>query len=502
LILVCAFAAGLNILYVARDRTPQHWDSSNHLRLSMTYGDRIASSGFAEISKIWTTEYEFYPPGFHLANVPAFSLLGHTIEAGLVWQSLYLVLTLVSLYLLVAHYYGSLNGALGAAVYACFPIVLGFSRMAFIENLLALQITSVVLLAMPLRALERPFLAVLLGLVVGYGQMTKWQFVLYVLPLLAIVWVIGLRRARRLTAPEGRAPEARLLLCAGLSGIVAIAVSAPWYVLHFDEILRDLRFHAFEREMGDAPLLSAPALLYYVQAFPWQMIGLPISCVLFFAIGNSFVRRRSEPQRFVWTLAVLASAFILTWSKHKEGRFLLPILPLFTAILVGAIATARKGIRLASCAVLLLFSPLNAAAQTFTLGPRLDSVTVPIGLDRRGFIVRRGSPEWLLWPIQRQNWAYNEIFREIRAISKETGGAPCIHFCMEQDHPYFNLVTFWSQVIARRLRETRTHEEANFCISHGAGLAEGDGPTSDPAFVPVRTWELPDGTAVRLFRRP
>lgn len=503
LVLVCAVTAGLNLLLLALDQLPQHWDSSHHLMHAIGYADRIAAAGLSELPEIWTTEYRFYPPAFRLATAPAFLLLRHSLEAGLAWQTLFLVLTLVVLYRLVAHDYGPLYGALAATAYASFPIVLGFSRMAFTENLLALEVVLVVWLAMPLRALERPLLAAVLGFVVGCGQMTKWQFVFYVGPLLGLVFVSGLVEARRIPAPGRSGAVARRLLCPALAGLVALALAAPWYSLHFEELLVDLRFHAFEREMGDAPLLSARALLYYVQVLPWQMIGVPLTLLLFGAIGSGILRRRAEPRRFVWVLAVFACAVLLTFSKHKEGRFLLPMLPLFTAILVGGIATARMGIRIASVALVLLVSPLNAAAQTFSLAPAIDSVTVPIGLGRRGYIVRAGTPEWYLWPIRRENWAWGEIFEEIEAISAANGVvAPRIHFCMEEDHPYFNPVGCWSRILARRLVDAVGHDDAAFCISHGKGPAERGGRRSDTAFVPVRSWELPDGTAVRLFRRP
>ena len=425
--------------------------------------------------------------------------MGHSIKSGIAWQIVYLLATLGGIYILVSGYYGRLLGALGAAVYLGFPIVLGLDRMVYIENLLALEVVLVVILAMTMRAFERPILSALLGFVIGFGQMTKWQFSFYVLPLLAIVWIRCIRDKR--SSPDAGRELGCRLRNPLITAAVALLVSAPWYLLHFSKILDDVMFHAFVKEMGDPSVLSAKSLLYYLQAFPGEMLGIPISGLILWAVLSALWRGRIEPHRFAWCLGFLVSLLLLSGSKHKEGRFLIPLLPFVVALLMAAIGGSQRWLRVTSVLFLLLISVVNAATQTVWLGPMYSRITLPIGLGRKGFIIRSGMIEWLLMPVDQSDWALESIFREIRLVSAREGLQPRVHWCLKDDHPFYNPTTLRSIAYTMYITEADTHEQASFCLVWRDPLPSGTVDTAHADFMAVDTWALPDGTEAILYRK-
>lgn len=499
LLLVMLAVVALNITYVALDNSPQHWDPANHVMHSMSIAKMIGSGQVGQVFNAWIHDYVFYPPGFYMLTAPAFLISGYSIDAGILWQLIYLCLTLTGIYFILRRISSSGAGLLGAFLYACFPIVLGFSRMTYIENLLALEVVAVILLVLEAKPFERLSGGVALGLAIGLGQMTKWQFGFYVAPLLAIVLahhVIALQKAG-----AGRTEWIRLAKVFGAFCLAATLIAGPWYLSNLPRMISDLRYHAFTKGVGDLHLSSVQAVIYSIQAFPAQMIGIPMSIAVFVSIGCSFSKWKS------WKLPALALSFaiavlLLAVFRAHGGRFQLPLLP-FAAILVAwNVARIRRSfVRYACIVFLVAVSAVNCIAQTFGSVGLLREVYLPIGNGCRGYVVRFGTPEWIMMPIRSQDWGLDAIFKQIISTSRAEKIEPTVAWCLMGDHYYYNANTLYSYVYAYG-RKANQHKRANFWVCRLARnkfCKDGDVQEGRRLYT-IGSWQLPDGSEARLYR--
>ncbi|MFC1452140.1 ArnT family glycosyltransferase [Verrucomicrobiota bacterium] len=496
---VLAVLVALNVAYVVLDTTPQHWDPSNHVMHSMRIARSVTDWDPVSLVRAWTTEYVFYPPGFFVLTAPAFVLFGCHIDAGILWQLLYVGLTMCGIYMLLSKNGHAMAGVLGAAIYMGFPIVLGFSRMTYIENLLALEVIAVLLLVVEARPFRRRLRGLGLGVLLGLGQMTKWNFAFYVAPLLLIALVHDLLRMRRAHPSRRELFRCVSALAAVFAGTALVA--APWYLSNLTQLLSDVKYHAYVKNMGDPPLTSPESMLYYIQAFPWQMIGIPLSVALVTSLIDG-MRRSPNTKIPMLVASFLLSLLLLSFSKHKEGRFLLPMLPYAAVLIAWNVARVRtRPLRVAAVWLLVAVSSLNCVGQTFGSLGLLKEAHVPIGLGRRGYFLRFGTPEWIMLPIRRDNWGLEDMFEQIVRSSAQENIEPTVAWVLKDDHRYYNPNTIFSYVYAYG-KKVDHHKRANYWVCRLAAdkfYRDGD-VDAERRVHQIGRWPLPDGSEARLYR--
>lgn len=499
LLAVLALAVLLQLFYLLENTAPMHWDPSTHVGNSMKVARELADAPVEGFYRVAVEDYLYYPPGFYLTTAPAFLLFGFRIDVGIAWQMLYLLATLFLIGKLTARYSSDRWGALAALSYLCFPIVLGLGRMVWIENLLALQVVLVAWLLLGNRSLDRLRGAALVGLVAGWGQLTKWQFAVCVAPM--AVFLLLARVEQLYCTRAGRRDWLRLAAWVGIAVAVFSLVCVPWYAGHLQQVRDDVRFNAYVNVMGNRPSHELSSMAYYLQSLPWQLIGLPLSVIVLAGVVLTFARPRHR-DLFLLALSVVATVALMSIAPHKQGRFILPLLPLLTVVTVAALPTWRRWARTATVACLVGFGTVNATTQTFDLKEVVPSLSVPIGFDRTGFVVRYGSPEWILLPVQSESWRLDEVFERISEYARRRGVEPTVAWTLDEDHRYYNPATLLSYAGQYGVTTTST-VGADFRIQHGGPRTEfyRDGDRrAGRTFRELARWMLPDGSEARLYR--
>jgi len=499
LLAVLVLAVFLQLLYLLENTAPMHWDPSTHVGNSMMVARELAAAPVEGFYRAAVEDYRYYPPGFYLTTAPAFLLFGFRIQVGIAWQVLYLLATLLLIGKLTARYSSERWGALAALTYLCFPIVLGLGRMVWIENLLALQVVLVAWLLLENRTLDRLKGAALVGLVAGWGQLTKWQFAGCVAPMAAFLF---LGRVEQLYCSRaGRRDWLRLAAWVGIAVSVFALVCVPWYAGHLQQVREDVRFNAYVNVMGNRPSHELSSMVYYLQSLPGQLIGLPLSALVLVGLVLTLVRPRHR-DLLLLALSVVATVALMSIAPHKQGRFIMPLLPLLTVVAVAALPAWRRWARVATVAGLVGFGTVNAITQTFDLEEVVPRLSVPIGFDRSGFVVRYGSPEWILLPVQRESWRLDELFERISEDARRRGVEPTVTWILDRDHRYYNPATL--QTYAEQYSVTITSvANADFRVFHGGPQSEfyRDGQRqAGRTLRELDRWALPDGSETRLYR--
>ncbi len=208
---------------------------------------------------------------------------------------------------------GMRTGALAAAAVLHLPLVVGMARHFMPEGALAATVSLAVAAACWQRVRPTAGRALLLGLALGLGLLTKQTF-----PLYAAVPVLVAVRWRRSLA----------------WAVVGAAVAAPWLWTNLAEQVAYSTASAGYR--GDGGLLAHGT--YYPLALAGPALG-PVWVALS-GLAAWLGWRRQRDAVLLGLAWLLGGALLLTAVPKKYDRLLVPLLPA-VALLVGAAAAAR-----------------------------------------------------------------------------------------------------------------------------------------------------------------
>ena len=234
--------------------------------------------------------------------------------------------------------------------------------------------------------------AVILGLLLGLGLLTKWSFAFFLGPPMAMAWAMGLagplqnRRARLLTGcavlgtvallvvgAAGRLmgglwPGVVLGLVTGVSVLIArrrnpesfaadtttrwknlawatailLIVAGPWYLMHLGQLQAFLTDNMAQKFHGD-PISAVAGLPFYPSVLLTRVLGTPLAVLL--VLGGILALRPEHPPLARWCLLGLASgALILGVLPYRAGRYLVAGLGFVPPLVVlGLVRLPRVG---------------------------------------------------------------------------------------------------------------------------------------------------------------
>lgn len=162
------------------------WDRPRHLIESLRYNDILKTLNYPSFFEAFTLS-GYYPPLFHLLIVAFYKLFGLSADVAAMVNSLFLAILLPSAYMIGRKVWGWKEGLLAAFLVSTFPMIYAMSRYTYIEFALTSMVTlSICLLLMSEGFTHRGY-ALLFGLSLGLGMLTKWTYVLFVLPPLILI---------------------------------------------------------------------------------------------------------------------------------------------------------------------------------------------------------------------------------------------------------------------------------------------------------------------------
>ena len=208
------------------------WDRPRHLIESLVYNDILEQVTLRSLFEAWTHS-GYYPPLYHLAMVAFYKLFGVSMDVAVAVNMVFLAVLLISAYGLGSRIGGRRVGLLSAFVTSTLPMIFAMSRYTYIEFALTAMVATSFWLLLLCEGFDHKVYSLLLGACAGVGLLTKWTYVLFVLPAVAIVvWRAGLlARARtglRTLRVDGK--------WAGISAAAAAALTLVWYLPNLESV--------------------------------------------------------------------------------------------------------------------------------------------------------------------------------------------------------------------------------------------------------------------------
>jgi 4-amino-4-deoxy-L-arabinose transferase-like glycosyltransferase len=218
----------INWLWRLSNQVVYGFDRMFHQVTSLAYYDLLRESvGLRSLFEALTWS-DYYPPLVHLTAVGFYKLFGVSMDVAALSNSVYLIALLLAVFGIAEKLAGPWAGLLSAAVVSTLPIVFSMSRYLYIDFALTALVAANLCLLLRSDRFGRRGYALLYGLSLGLGMLTKWTFVVFAAPPLVVVLATpGLLRAagRRLAARQ--TGDGRRMVMAGLLGL---ALTGLWFL--------------------------------------------------------------------------------------------------------------------------------------------------------------------------------------------------------------------------------------------------------------------------------
>lgn len=321
-----SFHLVFNLIWIISNNAPTLWDPSNHTYISILISDKIKNFDLPGI--LFTSNY--YPILVHFLTAIPLIAFGQSIKLAQFMGTVYLLLTLLVIYLYIKQTTkSSLIAFLTAAFFSFMPVVFDQSRQ------LMLDIPSVGILFLTFYFLEkseffrnRKF-SVLAALSAGFLAMTKWTPLIYlIIPGLITVFLF-IRSGQKLLRLKN------ILLATVVFAVVAL----PWYGANLKDILflteiygeGDPKAHP-QIFLSVENFVTYFKIFLYTQATPLPALVFLIS-LLFYPFTN--ISKTSLFNRKWFVILIIAFNYLFfTAILNKDGRFTMHLL-VFTSLIMA-----------------------------------------------------------------------------------------------------------------------------------------------------------------------
>jgi len=340
---------------MALNQAPETWDGAAFSVYAFRIHDALRAEGLAGGYAEFLRAMFWKAPMTCVWPVPFIALLGRGADSVRCGNFLFIPALVIYVFCFGRLFLGRFAACAAAFIVAMFPLLYGLANCVLAEYALTVWVTAAMFHFMASDGLRHSRHAIALGVVIGFGVLTKLLFLFYVFPACVVAAVIAIGRARR----EGWRGEAVRAPAVAVGAIVLIAacMAGPWYAQN----LRAVLLHSFYSAFSGA--YSKPAAAYLAQCMtggvsPW------LSLVAVMAIVCGIVLWRRGRLRWSVVFPPTAAAFLGAWAlplivflfgSNKDVRFIAPVLPAFgiaLAALLGGVADAAPRWRGGICLVL------------------------------------------------------------------------------------------------------------------------------------------------------
>jgi 4-amino-4-deoxy-L-arabinose transferase-like glycosyltransferase len=314
---VTALFVALGCWWLATDRAVPFGGGASHLYASLLYLEFV-DEGHPFRAIDYAT---YYPPGIRLFGVLVLALFGKSPDGPVLAQNVVFAPLLALACYRVGRMVTSPRAGLLAVVFALgTPLIAEQFHVFMLDAPQAALVAVAVWLILASERFARVELAALAGLTVGLGVLTKQLMPLYLVGLLAAVLLRGggWRNWRGIAAFAG----------------VALAVGAPWYLVHLSELGRFVGAAGTGTASEPVPRAASPPIVSLANLgwYGWATLnGLLFAPLFAFAAVGvveataRVVRARPRPVRGDPTVELLwglAGAWLaLTLLRHHDVRY-------------------------------------------------------------------------------------------------------------------------------------------------------------------------------------
>jgi hypothetical protein len=428
----CLFSIA-HLLWLWKNQRPLYWDQSHHFLYALDCLEALSDP--RTWIKIISLDAK-YPPLFHLSLAGLFWLVGPTIRFAASINLLWVLATMIPIWLLGRKIYGPWAGIVAATLFILSPIGAGLPREVLIEVSLTAMGAWTVWLLSETQGLSRRRPVVFLGVLFGLGLLAKWIY----LPFMAgpFLWTF-------LQADPNRNPIDWKGLKWAL--IICLVIALPWY-LHTPRTLIKALFSSGWTYVGEQEypkVLSLAGWLTYPRLMINNQLFLGTALFVFLGIGWNLLKNR-RPAGILLTWFFPGLLFI-TFLRTKDTRFLFPLLPAALLMGVGGVFSLTSPRLKKMALVLILLFPLGAFLGTSL---RLPVLSQEIDLRFGPVLVRLSGPTaGYAWPPDPDDWSIPLIIKTL--LLNRSPLAPPIRLSVLSDLPAFHKDAFKVWIRAHHL---------------------------------------------------
>ena len=533
LMLLWGISVGLDRIWLALDQSVPSWDPADHLIGALNYSWMVQNASWLSAEwwhGIWTLSSK-YPPLLYLSTAPFVLLFGQSADAAIWVNGFYTAILLVSVYGLGRHLFNPTVGLWAAVLCVLFPQFYTLRSQYFMDYpLTALVAASFCFLTYWKDSRGRQYqwlLAIAFGFTFGVASLMKQTAVLFLgIPLL----VLGLRSLWQ--KQWGRLIQ--LVIGSTITGLMMLPWSRTnWLFQISAAFTANTRSAAIE---GDPSALSIEGWTYYVshlpQAISYPLLTMAVLGLLLWWVGvfpqgsqaRSIAEKASHHvsrwgHNLGW-LAIFLGGTYVVWSAiaNKDVRYIMPYLPVIAVILGLGMACWQGRWRVVPWAAVGLSVVLMGANLFSTVnvsGSAQDA-------HRSLAIAKRLTPAGQHFVYQGNTWPHADIVAEMVRTQPyqimNVGVLPSTPEINQHNLNYFGTQADF-QVYARRMGKSQEHIDQDLRSlswvvsvtrpqlnhhdrkSRRRQLAISQDLRRSPNFKRQRSWDLPDGSRLDLFRR-
>ena len=396
---VAAVFAGIVVaaaIWLAIDRHPPVWDYANHLESALHCRRDLAAGNLHAVFG----RSSFYPPLVSCAAGLVYGVWPSDVAFGGVVMFAFLGLGMAATYVLARRFAGGGGGVVAATLFGTAPAILYYALSFQLDVPLASMVAAFLAALLATERFEDRGWALVAGVLLGLGMLTKPPFFVHVAP--AVLVVLARTRGRR----------AWLHGCA--AGLLAVCVALPWYGPRALGLLTQIQNRSFKQaqEQGFPEALSSASLSYYPLNFP---VYFGVMAVLLLLVGLVVATRR----RCWFVLAGLAPLLVFLLIQNKQIRYVLPLLPIASVLGGIGFAALPRSARRGAAIALAVTGVSQLVSTTFA---------IPAAALRPAEAA----------PPNRSDWQHRAV---LQRIVRDSGGAPRVVSVMP-NHPYFSAANF------------------------------------------------------------
>lgn len=358
-------SSALNIYTVKRDTLPVVADASGYYRTSLAWYRLLQDGRLDELMRR-TVRPNVRPPLPQLVTMGVFGLTGDTSQAMARLSILpFFWVLLISTYAIGAKLKDRPTGLVAATLLACFPQVLGYSRIYWMDLPLAAMTALSIYSLLTSRGFSRRWSSVVFGLTVGLGLLTKYTFPVFILGPL----VVALLSCRRQVLAAGVARRRRLVQALenlSLALLAATALCGAWYANTFSAAWNNFIFNQGVGVLRPRQWWTLSNLVLYLKHLSTQL-G-PLNLVALIVTLPLLRHARPGTARLLLGWFILPYLFFTYLVLGMEwSRFTLPYLPALALVIAVGLMQFRfqplaRGAAIASCTLALLGAARLAVA--------------------------------------------------------------------------------------------------------------------------------------------
>jgi MFS family permease len=359
-------------------------------------------------------------------------------------HALFLGILLLSTYGIAHTYGGPGAGLLAAFIVSMYPMIYGLARHYLLDIPLVAMVALSIWLLLRTDYFERRGAAVICGVSLGLGMLTKWSFAVFVGGPLMIVIVRSLANGSR-----------RRLINVILALAIGAVIAAPWYALNLRSLLALSQVQSMSGRLeGDPAVGSWESWLYYLQGYADAQVLFLFA--LAFAVGllSLLMARRPRYETALLLIWIVLPYLAFSLFLNKDLRFTLPYLPATAVITALGLARLRPRVRSGLIALLTLYAVVQFAGLSGGLSNRLPAgwlssqVSVRIGPIRlplyKEHVHIAGPPEV-------GNWQTQSILDAVRRSGRISLNAQPPILMVLSDVPCFDAAAFTYYALVERL---------------------------------------------------